>query len=158
MQVESKSCAFLVKVLSEAFKRVGDAAMRADDITHSQMGVLACIQRCGDDACSFKDIQHFMHVSQPTTVGLIQRLEGKGFIETFACSTDQRVKLARLTEDGQAVLETAQVHFEKTVSEMERGFTEDELETFKGYLVRMIENLGGSVDADKLPSCKHTGG
>lgn len=154
MQPSPESSAFLVKVLADTFKRVGDYSMKADGITHSQMGVLTCLERSEDGTCSFKEIQHFMHVSQPTTVGLIQRLEQKGFIKTLSCATDQRMKLAMLTEAGREVLKAGQAHFEKTVSEMERGFTEEELEDLRGYLKRMITNLGAEADPE-LADCSH---
>lgn len=147
---EYHSCAFLLKVLGDTIKRTGDNSMKSDGLTHSQMGVLICLEIQDDGQCSFKDVQHFLRVSQPTTTGLISRLEQKGLVRTLSSSTDQRAKNVKLTEKGWDALETGRRKFEETKRKMESGLSEDELLSLKRCLVRMIANLSDDRDSVDL--------
>ena len=88
---------FLIKQISDRMKAHADADMKSSDLTLSQFYVLGYLAR-HDKEASQKEIEEFLGVSHPTVVGLIGRLDRKGFVESYVDSKDRRVKRIRMTQ------------------------------------------------------------
>lgn len=142
----SHSCMFLLKVLGDAVRREGDNSMKAVGLTHSQMGVIVCLENHEGGECSFKEVQRFLRVSQPTTTGLISRLEQKGFVTTLSSATDQRAKNVKLTPKGWEAAGAGKRRFDESQDKMEAGIDDEEMLEVKRCLVLMIANLSDDHD------------
>ena len=88
-----------------------------------------------------KMLEQFLMVKPSTVNGIVDRLEEKGLLRRTTSKTDGRYRILTLTEEG--------VHFyddmirvaHEVENRMERGFTPEELDTLKSYLLRVADNL-----------------
>lgn len=88
-----------------------------------------------------KMLEQFLMVKPSTVNGIVDRLEEKGLLRRTTSKTDGRYRILTLTEEG--------VHFyddmirvaHEVEDRMERGFTPEELDTLKSYLLRVAHNL-----------------
>jgi MarR family transcriptional regulator, multiple antibiotic resistance protein MarR len=71
---------------------------------------------------------------------MLDRLEEKGLIRRERSAQDRRVVLLRLTEAGKALYPKLPPVAVKVLNHHLRGFTRGELDTFKGFLRRMLAN------------------
>ena len=53
-----------------------------------------------------------------------------------------------LTEKGESVVKECRICMQETDNQMFKDFTDDEIETLKGYLTRMVSNLAGKEDGN----------
>lgn len=88
-----------------------------------------------------KMLEQFLMVKSSTVNGIVDRLEEKGLLRRTTSKVDGRYRILTLTEEG--------VHFyddmirvaHEVEDRMERGFTPEELDTLKSYLLRVADNL-----------------
>ena len=88
-----------------------------------------------------KMLEQFLMVKPSTVNGIVDRLEEKGLLRRTTSKVDGRYRILTLTEEG--------VHFyddmirvaHEVEDRMERGFTPEELDTLKSYLLRVAHNL-----------------
>lgn len=85
-------CNIIQKKCQNAVKDLG--------ITMSQGGVIAAIIENSSGEISLKELEKKLRLSQSVTAGLVNRLEQKGFVESFGREDDKRVKMLRVTELG----------------------------------------------------------
>lgn len=88
-----------------------------------------------------KMLEQFLMVKPSTVNGIVDRLEEKGLLRRTTSKVDGRYRILTLTGEG--------VHFyddmirvaHEVEDRMERGFTPEELDTLKSYLLRVADNL-----------------
>ncbi|WOI10258.1 MarR family transcriptional regulator [Thalassospira lucentensis] len=76
--------------------------MKVCGLTVPQLVVLLAIEELG--AVTVKEISRHVSLSQATVTTILNRLEGRGFIERARNADDKRVVNSRLTDKGLAVL------------------------------------------------------
>lgn len=77
----------------------------------------------------------------------LDRMENKGLIKRKITLKDKKmVKTVRLTKKGEEIYHTIVDDWEKFVTDLESIYTEDELKTFKEFLLRMKNKLTESID------------
>ena len=86
----------LIKQISFQMRTHADMDMRKCDLTWSQAHLLRHLAKAGGQM-SQKQIEKELEISHPTVVGLVQRLEAKGFVESFTDETDRRIKMVRIS-------------------------------------------------------------
>lgn len=74
-----------------------DEDLKRHDLTLTQTRVLGFLAEMGGQATQ-KEIEDDLQVSHPTVVGLVSRMEQKGFLTTRPDPMDRRNKLVELTE------------------------------------------------------------
>ncbi len=86
------------------------------------------------------DIEKRFSLSNPTVTGIVQRMEGKGYLSRLSSETDKRCKEIALTE--KAIEVTQEIKHKREVGdrEMLTGFSEQEKEELLNYLIRLNEN------------------
>ncbi len=77
-------------------------------ITMSQGGVIAAIMEDSQGQITLKDLEKKLQLSQSVTAGLVSRLEQKGFVESFGCEEDKRIKIIRVTPLGKEKCQAGQ--------------------------------------------------
>jgi DNA-binding MarR family transcriptional regulator len=130
----------LIKTLDAMLEKKANNELRDDDLTVSQVSVIMSVRKNGG-TMSLKQIEADIHLSQPTVVGLVKRLEKKNLLSSMADARDARVKLVTLTDKGWKCCEFAQSHMESTDSLLLEGFTDREANEFKKLLEKSISNL-----------------
>ena len=74
------------------------------------------------------------------TTRLLDRLEAKGLCRRVRSEVDRRVVNVELTEEGTRVAQHIPEALSRVMNAQLSGFTRDEWQTFKGFLLRMIDN------------------
>ena len=71
---------------------------------------------------------------------MLDRLEAKGLLRRARCAKDRRVVRLELTEEGQRLCREIPYNLSRVLNAMLRGFTAEEVETFKSLARRMLAN------------------
>lgn len=130
------------KIIDERIKVRADEDLKRHDLTLTQTRVLGFLTEMGGRTTQ-KEIEDDLQVSHPTVVGLVSRMEQKGFLTTRTDPMDRRNKLVELTEKAKMLDEAIDMTVEQHDRELLQGFSEQEIDTLKGFLDRIIHNLDG---------------
>lgn len=134
----------LIKQISFQMRTHADTDLRKCDLTWSQAHLLRHLTRAGGEM-SQKQIEKEMETSHPTVVGLVQRLETKGFVESFTDEKDRRVKKVRLTERAYDHQHFMNARFREKEKLMTRGMSEEEVKE----LIRLLRKLHANLEDSK---------
>lgn len=128
------------KIIDEKIKMRADADLKRHGLTLTQTRVMGFLAEMGGQVTQ-KEIEEDLQVSHPTVVGLVSRMEQKGFVTTCPDLMDRRNKLVKLTERALDVEQVIDMTVQQHDAELLRGFSEEEQETLKRFLDRIICNL-----------------
>jgi len=87
-----------------ALQRAGDRALRTYGLSRRAHAVLCAVDAAGPDGARPKDVARERGVSRAAATTFIQRLEGKGFLETTPDPSDDRGVRVTLSHRGLEVL------------------------------------------------------
>ncbi len=128
------------KIINDRIKQRADADLQAHDMTLTQTRVLGFIMEAGGQV-NQKDIERDLQVSHPTVVGVVSRMEQKGFLTSWVDPMDRRNKLIRVTpkaiETDRQINATVQKQDEKLL----RGLTPQQIEALRACLDHIAKNL-----------------
>lgn len=110
------------------------------DLTTAQGHTIGYLRHAKEPPCA-RDLETAFGLSHATVSGILSRLEAKGFIEQYPDPDDRRIKRICLLEKGRACSQAICRHIRDTEQAMTEGFTEAELQQFRGFLNRAIGNL-----------------
>ena len=135
---------YLIKNISDKMKANADANLKEHNLTLTQSRVMCFLSSRGNTAAQ-KDIEEFLEVSHPTVVGVVARMEQKGFITTRVDTADKRNKIVELS--GSAIKLGGEMGsmVEKYERQMTRGLSEMQLRQLSEYLQVIYVNLGGDA-------------
>jgi DNA-binding MarR family transcriptional regulator len=115
-----------------------DGELEQFGLTGAQFAVLKNV--ADGIASTAADLCRTMHYDTGSMTRMLDRLEEKSVLRRERCTEDRRVVYLRITETGNELLpqlRTAAIH---VLSRHLAGFSPEEVESLKHYLVRMIEN------------------
>jgi DNA-binding MarR family transcriptional regulator len=118
-----------------------DGEMAEAPITATQWGIL--LQIIEGNAKTAADLCRNLSCDTGSMTRMLDRLEEKGLIRRERSTEDRRVVNIVPTEAGRSLPKELLPTVVKILNHSLRGFTADELEQFKGYLRRCIDNLQG---------------
>jgi len=93
------------------------------------------------EGLTHKELAERLNNTPATISRMLQRMEKSGFIRREADLNDQRVSRVYLTEAGRAVRAQVDLIHDRMQNETFAGFDAGELETLRGYLLRLKRNL-----------------
>ena len=108
-------------------------------ITHTQFLVIVAVHSYGN--CPMKSISKNMHVSMPTTTGIIDRLVKAGYVQRFHDPGDRRQVMVRLSGKGRNFIADFQKVVGRRWAEVLSFFTKEDLQIFSGILRKLEEVL-----------------
>ena len=88
-----------------------------------------------------KEIERDLQVSHPTVVGLVSRMEQKGFLTSWVDPMDRRSKLIRVTEKAVETDREINATVQKQDAMLLRGLTPQQVEILRTCLDQICENL-----------------
>ena len=106
-----------------------------------QISVLMELQKAERKQRSMKELERKFCVAQSTVVGIISRLEQKGFVDAFGDASDKRIKVVHITSAGEACCREAAGFMAAAEQMLLHGFSEDEKAMFNQLLARAAENM-----------------
>lgn len=140
-QTEERDIGFLFKQINMQIKKGIDKNLMEYDLTTSQSRVLFFIHFRGEDKTSMKDIEEHMKVTHPTVIGIVKRLEEKGFVTTASDPEDRRVKLVAITQKTTKMIKKLEQGKRKMDEKLLKGFTEQETKELRRMLSLIEDNL-----------------
>ena len=129
------------KRIDSSLNRRANAMLEGTGLTTTQLSVLMVLSQGHEDALEQRELERRLHVSHPTTTGLVKRMEAKGLVASNTSSTDARKKVVVMTSAGRAILaegEQGRLESEATIT---KGLSAEELTTLRKLLDRIIDNL-----------------
>ena len=144
---------YFFKLIDNRLKANADAGLSKHGLTFAQSRILRFLAEHGGQATQ-KEIEDYAHVSHPTVVGIVTRMEQGGFLSTCADPADKRNKLVRLTDKSRDINLEIRRSIDLSERAMLRSFSEEEVEQLRRYLIRICDNL----DIDSSPGCKAESG
>lgn len=139
--IPSTSCGRYIKQLNDLLRKNANNQLRSQDLTVSQINVLMLLRDLPDRQATFKEMERILRVAQATTAGLMSRLEQKSFVETYTDPEDKRVKIVKLTPEGEKVCDQGAANMEAAENRLLSGFTEQEKDDFLRMLIKAGENM-----------------
>ncbi len=130
----------LIKINRE-HKQLIDESVSEIGIHRTQHRILMYLTRQGS-LPSQKKLAEYFEVSPAAITGALQKLESDGYIER-KLGNDNRFNEISVTEKGIEVVERTRTLFAAVDDSLFAGFSDEEIETFSGYLERIIINLKG---------------
>jgi MarR family 2-MHQ and catechol resistance regulon transcriptional repressor len=100
------------------------------------------------------DLGELLLVSRANITGLIDHLEGKGYVKRIIASSDRRARYAQITKKAESLLdELVPLHFWNL-----RKLLEDLTTTEKETLLNLLRKTGASLAAHSGDCAKRTPG
>jgi DNA-binding MarR family transcriptional regulator len=131
---------YLLKIINDKLEVRGNADMEKFGLTFRQSHVLAILKGAGGEMTQ-KELEDSLEVSHPTVVGLVNRMQKQGFLESRKDESDRRNKIVSLTEKARAVGE----QLDRTVRDHNRlmlaGLTEQQKDSLYDMLSVIDKNI-----------------
>nr|WP_325300009.1 MarR family transcriptional regulator [uncultured Dysosmobacter sp.] len=131
----------LFKRIHDSLEKRANHELRPKDLTMMQVSVLMTLRESPEKQLSMKEIERHFQVAQSTVAGIVARLEKKGFIEATGDRSDRRIKLVRLTAEGEICCKEAETHMHEAEGLLLHGFTEEEKTMLHALLTKVANNV-----------------
>ncbi len=135
------SCGTLLKQIHDIMDKNANNILREQDLTISQSGVLVLLDQKEGKTASFKELEKDFGVSQPTMVGILNRLAQKNLIEVLTDSEDKRIRKAHLTQKGEAKCKEGYKHMNSAEEQLLKSLTDDEKMEFNRLLLKVRKSF-----------------
>lgn len=136
-----ESIGFMIRLIYDALGSQLDNKLRPMGLTHSQASVIAFLRTREDIPTSVTDIRNELNVAAPTALGIVRRLEKKGYVSVFTDGQDQRVRLVVLNRNQVVPVEESFRYAAEMEDRLLAGFSEEERENLIRYLNRVYQNV-----------------
>ena len=100
------------------------------------------------DGLTHSEIAQKMNISPAAVTKIIQRMEKLNYIQRCPDPNDERISRVFLQEEGKAVIQQIRHSFDEIDGIIIAGLSDEERETFKALLLRVLDNL-------KTRTCNH---
>lgn len=129
------------KLIAEKIHKHQDEALRKDDLTFSQMGVLLFLLFHPQENATTGDISAELQIKHPSAVGLIHRLEEKQMVERIPNPEDSRSSYIKLTQKARDFLARNKEYNDEMDRTLVSGLSEEEVQTLRSLLDRVYANM-----------------
>lgn len=114
--------------------------------TRMQCATLHYLRAHQDKEVFQKDLEATFAISGATATNILKVMEKDGLIRRIPVERDARLKKLEMTEKGIAYDNAGRENIIRLEEGMEKGFTEEELTIFRGFLDRMAQNIVDLVE------------
>lgn len=130
----------LIKQINDVLVSNMNNDLKSKGLTLSQVRFLSYLNK-SPEPVPFKELESHFHVSQPTVVGIINRLLEKGFISISFDEKDRRVKKAAITRTGKTECEYGEKRRIETEEFLVRKLTTEQKQQLNSLLKVVYDNL-----------------
>lgn len=135
------SCGTLLKQIHDIMEKNANNVLREQDLTISQSGVLVLLDEKEGKTASFKELEKEFGVSQPTMVGILNRLVQKDLVEVLTDSEDKRIRKAHLTQKGADKCKEGYKHMNSAEEQLLKSLTNNEKKEFNRLLLKVRKSF-----------------
>lgn len=139
--IETNMYAPLIRQIHAAMEKEANNVLREKDLTVSQIYLLSALKDSPSGSCSLKEMEKLLQIGQSTTVGLVKRLQQKGFVSCARDTEDKRIKIVRITGEGYRICDEAQEYMDKTLERLTMGLTSREKTDLLKLLQKVQQNF-----------------
>lgn len=129
------------KIIDEALARQANAQLQAVGLTFSQANMLGALAQQDGFQTTQRHLEELLGVSHPTIVGLVKRLEAKGYVDTFFSAEDARMKIVRLTDTGTELVNDGASKRNEAEKWLTKGLTDQESSQLNRLLQKVLDDL-----------------
>jgi DNA-binding MarR family transcriptional regulator len=147
MDIADPPIGYLVHEVAKAFRRRFEEDAKRQGLTLPQWRVLAELARQG--GLSQVRLAAAIDAGTMTLSGIVDRLEKRGLVAREQDPGDSRAKIVRLTDEGQALFDTAKALATQLYSNAIEGLSDAELRAIARSLIRIRNNLSGAPAEQK---------
>lgn len=115
--------------------------LSAYNLTKSQLDILNYLDQHPDQMTCQKDLQNYLHVSNATINGLVNRLEQNGYIYRITNSEDKRMVSIHPTEKANQIKDLFLTTIYNLEQKMMAHIAPDKQEELVNSLEQMIQNI-----------------
>lgn len=115
--------------------------LSAYNLTKSQLDILNYLDQHPDQMTCQKDLQNYLHVSNATINGLVNRLEQNGYIYRITNSEDKRMVSIHPTEKANQIKDLFLTTIYNLEQKMMAHIASDKQEELVNLLEQMIQNI-----------------
>lgn len=115
--------------------------LSAYNLTKSQLDILNYLDQHPDQMTCQKDLQNYLHVSNATINGLVNRLEQNGYIYRITNSEDKRMVSIHPTEKANQIKDLFLTTIYNLEQKMMAHIAPDKQEELVKLLEQMIQNI-----------------
>ena len=115
--------------------------LSAYNLTKSQLDILNYLDQHPDQMTCQKDLQNYLHVSNATINGLVNRLEQNGYIYLITNSEDKRMVSIHPTEKANQIKDLFLTTIYNLEQKMMAHIAPDKQEELVNLLEQMIQNI-----------------
>jgi DNA-binding MarR family transcriptional regulator len=144
---KEKAIGFLVHEVARLFRRRFEDEARAHGVTLPQWRALIEIYK--SEGISQVSLAGCIDTDPMTLSGILERLERRGLIERYPDPNDSRVKLARLTGEGDHLVSTARNVGRELYEHALAGLSQAERDRIAAGLIHIRDNLNNMTAAEK---------
>jgi len=131
----------LIKQINDAIERQANNSLRQSDLTMVQVWVLLSLNEKEGKTYSFKEVERILGVAQSTCAGIVNRLALKKLVDCFTDPDDRRMKLVRITPEGEKCCQDRRQDIKELEKRMFNGMSGEEQETLHSLLQKIYENV-----------------
>lgn len=135
-----KDVGYLIKNINDKLKVRADADLKHFDLTFVQSRVLAYLNDYGGEATQ-KELELFLEVAHPTVVGIVSRMEQKGYLTCRMDESNRRNKLVSLTDKARALGTEMEQNITRNEEALLASLSESEIEQLRHSLMVIYNNL-----------------
>jgi DNA-binding MarR family transcriptional regulator len=139
--MQRDTCGILIKKIHDAAGKRINNSLREKDLTLTQARILFELGNDSKGIMPLKELERRFNVAQSTIVGVIRRLEAKGFVQGSIDPKDNRVKLVKLTPEGEKFREMTIDEIEKMEKRLLAHLTKTEQRDFLRFLHTVHDNI-----------------
>jgi MarR family transcriptional regulator, organic hydroperoxide resistance regulator len=139
-QVERRRAAQMMKRILIHFRSQMDQALRPQGVTTAQLHLLKTVRE--EPGASGAQLARSCYMTPQSAQSLLTGLERDGWIVRSKGRGNDRILAARLTSEGEKLLETAEKAAKVIEGKLWRGVAEDSIEALNGVLEQCLANLG----------------
>ena len=139
---ENPDVGYLITNISYGIRQYFDKLFVDYDVTYPQSRVLTRLfGQLGKGDVNQRDLEYALGIKASSVSSLVRNLEQKGFIRCERLPQDTRNKRVLLTEKGMEVRAILDGAREQAEAKLVRGMSQEEQETLRQCLRKVLENL-----------------
>jgi len=120
------------------------------ELSLSAFNVLMILSRSASKQCPLFEIGELLLVSRANVTGLVDCLERKGLVERLVDDYDRRVRMARITRAGEALLRSLLPRHYSELKRICSRLSNTEKSTLSGLLTKLRHSVQSSPEGKKL--------
>lgn len=140
-----KSIGLYIKLINHIMTATMNICLKRFDLTFSQMELLHLLRRNGGKMKQ-KTIEATYGVKHTSVIGILQRMEKKGFLTVSVDPDDRRRRIVMLTESTSDFFEEAERLREEMELKLTHALSLDEYNELFSLLQKLYKNLSAGKD------------